>query len=292
MTIATLAQVLRPCLTDGTAVAGLVVQGWEDARAYVAAAEAAGRPVILQAGPGAHAHTPLPVLGAMFRILAERATVPVVAHLDHGADLAVCRQAIECGFTSVMYDGSALALQENIDRTAEIVAMAHGFDVSVEAELGYVGYHSGATCAETEPTEVARFQIETGVDALAVSIGNTHLMKAPGAAINMACLAAIQQAAPDLSLVLHGGSGIDMARRAILAQSTICKFNIGTELRQAFGTALRQVLTDDPRRFDRIEILSATMPAVELAARRAIQSLCGAERVFPTNEVHKSSPEH
>ncbi len=281
MTIATLSQVLRPCLTDGTAVAGLVVQGWEDARAYVAAAEAEGRPLILQAGPGARAHTPLPVLGAMFRTLAEAASVPVVAHLDHGESIAVCRAAIDCGFTSVMYDGSALALQDNIDRTAAIVTMAHGFGVSVEAELGFVGYHAGAASAETDPAEVARFQIETGVDALAVSIGNTHLMKTQGAAINLTRLVAIQRAAPDLPLVLHGGSGITMAERASLSRSTVCKFNIGTELRQAFGTSLRQVLADNPLLFDRIEILSATMPAVERAARLAIRSLCNVDGKLP-----------
>lgn len=274
MTIATLAQVLRPCLADGTAVAGLVVQGWEDARAYVAAAEAESRPVILQAGPGARAHTPLRVMGAMFRALAEAASVPVVAHLDHGESLEVCRMAIECGFSSVMYDGSALVLQKNIDRTAEIVAMAKGFGVSVEAELGFVGYDAGAASAETDPDEVARFLAETGIDALAVSIGNAHLMKTPGAAINLTRLAAIQGAAPDLPLVLHGGSGIGAAERAVLARGTVCKVNIGTELRQAFGIALRQVLADDPQRFDRIEILAATMPAMERAARRAIRSLC------------------
>jgi fructose-bisphosphate aldolase, class II len=275
MTVATLAQVLRPCLTDGTAVAGLVVQGWEDARAYVAAAEAQGRPVILQAGPGARAHTPLPVLGAMFCTLAERACVPVVAHLDHGEGLEVCRQAIDCGFTSVMYDGSALPIRQNIDRTAEIVAMAHAAGVSVEAELGYVGYAAGAASAPTDPDEVARFAAETGVDALAVAIGNTHLMQAPGAVIDAARLAEIEAAAPRLPLVLHGGSGIRPADRRRLAQGTICKFNIGTELRQAFGAALRQELATHPDRYDRIEILSATMPMMERAARAAIASLAG-----------------
>jgi len=273
MTIATLAQVLAPCLTDRTAVAGLVVQGWEDACAYVAAAEAEGRPVILQAGPGARAHTPLPVLGAIFSVLAEGASVPVVAHLDHGEGLADCRQAIDCGFTSVMYDGSALPLAQNIDRTAEIVVMAHAAGVSVEAELGHVGYAAGAASALTDPKEVALFRADTGVDALAVAIGNTHLMQAPGAVIDKARLAAIAAAAPDLPLVLHGGSGIAPAERRRLAQGTICKFNIGTELRQAFGAALRQELAAHPDRFDRIQILAATMPAMERAARAAIRSL-------------------
>ena len=118
MTWATLSQVLRPCLAEGRAVAGFVVLGWEDAQAYVQAGEAMGRPVILQPGPGVRAHTPLSVLGAMFGFLAARASVPGVAHLDHGESLAVCAKAVTCGFSSVMYDGSRLPLAENIARTA------------------------------------------------------------------------------------------------------------------------------------------------------------------------------
>jgi len=102
MSLVTLAEVLQPALKGGYAVAGLVTLGWEDMRAYVAAAEAENVPVILQAGPGCREHTPLPVLGTMFRTLAEGASVPVVAHLDHGYSIEECRAAIVCGFTSVM----------------------------------------------------------------------------------------------------------------------------------------------------------------------------------------------
>ncbi len=272
--IATLSQVLRPCLSDGTAVAGLVVLGWEDAKAYVLAAEAEGRPVILQAGPGCRAHTPLPVLGAMFRVLAEAASVSVVAHLDHGESLAVCRQAVDCGFTSVMYDGSALPLAENIARTAEVVAMAQAFGVSVEGELGFVGYHGGAQSLGTDPGKVAEFLAGTGLDALAVSVGNAHLMKEPGAEVDWPRLAAIQAAAPALPLVLHGGSGLaPEVRRRLAAETTVCKFNIGTELRQVFGAALRQAVLGDPSRFDRNQILAETIPPVVQAARGVMQSL-------------------
>ncbi|OYU41309.1 MAG: fructose-bisphosphate aldolase [Pseudorhodobacter sp. PARRP1] len=276
MTRATLRQVLTPCLTDGTAVAGLVVLGWEDAVAYVRAAEAENRPVILQAGPGCRAHTPIVVLGAMFRHLAETASVPVVAHLDHGENLAVCAQAIDCGFTSVMYDGSALPLGENIARTAEIVAMAHRHGVSVEAELGYVGYHDGAHSRGTDPAEVRRFAQETGIDALAVSVGNSHLMTNPTAAVDRLLLSAIKAATPDLPLVLHGGSGLapDL-RRSLAQQTTVCKFNIGTELRMAFAAALRETLARDPAQFDRIQILRATIDPVSAAAAQVIKSLSG-----------------
>ena len=272
--ITTLAQVLAPCVSGGSAVAGLVVLGWEDARAYVMAAEAEGRPVILQAGPGCRAHTPLPVLGAMFRVLAMGATVPVVAHLDHGESLEVCRQAVDCGFTSVMYDGSALPLAENIRRTRQVVAMAHACGVSVEGELGFVGYHGGAQSLGTNPQEVAGFWAATGVDALAVSVGNTHLMVATGAEVDWGRLRASQAAAPALPVVLHGGSGLAPEVRHRLARETsVCKFNIGTELRMAFGAALREAVAADPARFDRNQILADTIPAMVTAARAAIGSL-------------------
>lgn len=273
MTRATLSEVLRPALAGGYAVAGLVVLGWEDGRAFVQAAEAEGAPVILQAGPGCRAYTPLPVLAAMFRHLAEHACVPVVTHLDHGESLEVCAQAVALGFSSVMYDGSALPLAKNIAATRAIVQMAHAAGVSVEAELGYVGYADGAESRGTDPAQVAQFARETGVDALAIAVGNTHLMPSPGAQIDRALLSAIRAAAPDLPLVLHGGSGIAATERRDLARGQISKFNIGTELRQCFGTALRDSLARDPARFDRIAILSETIPPLVSAARAVIAGL-------------------
>ena len=105
MSLVTLAQALQPALKQGYAVAGLVTLGWEDMRAYVAAAEAEQVPVILQAGPSCREHTPLPVLGKMFQHLAERASVPVVAHLDHGYTFDECKEALDSGF-SVFRDQS------------------------------------------------------------------------------------------------------------------------------------------------------------------------------------------
>ncbi len=151
MTRATLAQVLEPALRQGHAVAGLVCLGWEDARAFVTAAELEGAPVILQAGPGARAHTPLPVLGAMFRHLADSVTVPVVLHLDHGRSLDEARTAIDQGFTSVMFDGSDLPLAENIRLTREIARLAHDKGVSCEGEIGFVGYAGGAMIGPHQP---------------------------------------------------------------------------------------------------------------------------------------------
>ena len=132
MTIATLTEVLTPAMGDGYAVAGLVVLGWEDARAYVEAADEIGVAIILQAGPGCRTYMPVAVLGKMFRTLAEQARVPVVCHIDHAYTIEECAEGIGHGFTSVMIDGSKLEIGANIALTASVAAMAHRNGVSVE----------------------------------------------------------------------------------------------------------------------------------------------------------------
>ena len=269
MTLATLAQVLQPALHGGYAVAGLVTLGWEDMRAYVAAAEEEGVPVILQAGPSCRAHTPLPVLAAMFRHLAEGAAVPVVAHLDHGFTVEECREAIDCGFTSVMFDGSRKPLAQNIEETAAIAEMAHAAGVSCEGEIGFVGYAAGEASHGTDPEEAARFAADTGVDAMAISVGNVHLQTDAGDGLDTARIHAIEQVT-EVPLVIHGGSGVPKAQRAELARhSKVCKFNIGTELRMAFGSALRTAVAKDPERFDRVQILREVHDPL-VAATRAV----------------------
>lgn len=273
MTVATLSDVLQPALRDGYAVAGMVCLGWEETRAYVDAAEAEGAPVILQAGPSCRTHTPLPIIGAMFRHLAETASVPVVCHLDHATDADVCRAAVDCGFTSVMYDGSRKALSENIDETGAVASMAHAAGVSCEGEIGFVGYAAGEASARTDPAEARRFAEETGVDAMAVSVGNVHLQEAPADGLDAAAVRAIE-AVTAVPLVIHGGSGVPAEqRRAFAAGSSICKFNVGTELRIAFGAALRRAIDADPARFDRVKILSETHAPVLEIARTVIRDL-------------------
>ncbi len=272
MTLATLADVLQPALKNRYAVAGLVTLGWEDMRAYVAAAEAEGCPVILQAGPSCRAHTPLPILGKMFRHLAEHASVPVVAHLDHGYTHQECREALESGFTSLMYDGSRKPLSQNIDETARIAEMAHAAGISCEGEIGFVGYAGGEQSAGTDPDEAARFARETGVDAMAISVGNTHLQTEKTGGLDEARIRAIE-ALTDIPLVIHGGSGVPISQRTALATgSAICKFNIGTELRLVFGQALRTAVNADPNRFDRVAVLSETHEPLVAATRQVLRA--------------------
>ena len=275
MTLVTLSDVLQPALRDGYAVAGLVTLGWEDMRAYVAAAEAENVPVILQAGPSCRAHTPLPILGAMFRQLADAASVSVVAHLDHGYTVEDCKIALDCGFTSVMYDGSSKPLSQNIDETAEIAEMAHAVGASCEGEIGFVGYAGGAASNGTDPNEAAKFAAETGVDAMAISVGNVHLQQNKDGQLDSERIAEIE-ALTQVPLVIHGGSGVPMDQRTVLARTThICKFNIGTELRMAFGAALRKAVNDDLDRFDRLQILSETHAPLVDATRLVLRGLKG-----------------
>ncbi len=273
MTLATLHDVLRPAMAGNYAVAGLVVLGWEDAKAYVEAAEEIGVPVILQAGPGCRQHTPVAILGKMFRHLAECASVPVVCHIDHARTLAECREGIEHGFSSIMIDGSMLPLPDNIELTARAVELARPSGVSVEGEVGVVGYANGAASLHTSHVEAAQFERETGVDALAISIGNVHLQTEKSVGIDLAALQAIESVTTG-PLVLHGSSGIPSSLRHKLATtSRIKKFNIGTELRVVFGQALRTALAENPDEFDRNKLLAATMSSSRLAAKVAMSEL-------------------
>lgn len=275
MSLVTLAQVVQPALKNGHAVAGMVTLGWEDMRAFVAAAEAENSPLILQAGPSCREHTPLPILGKMFRHLAENASVPVVAHLDHGYTFDECKEALDSGFTSIMFDGSRKPLAQNIEETARIAEMAHAAGISCEGEIGFVGYSGGEQSNGTDPAEAAQFARETGVDAMAISVGNVHLQQDQSGGLDEVRIAEIQ-AVTDVPLVIHGGSGVPGAQRKTLAQTTnICKFNIGTELRQVFGAALRAAVNSDPDRFDRVQILKETHDPVMQAARAVLQTVKG-----------------
>ncbi len=271
MALSTLSDVLRPALRENRAVAGLVTLGWEDMRAYAMAGQAEGLPVILQAGPSCRAHTPLPILGKMFRQLAADVDVPIVAHLDHGYTFDECQEALDSGFTSLMYDGSRKALQQNIDETATVVELARSGGVSCEGEIGFVGYANGENSAGTDPTEAAQFARATGVDAMAISVGNVHLQENKEGGLDEDRIAAIQ-AVTDVPLVIHGGSGVPLDQRRKLARETsICKFNIGTELRMEFGAHLRRILDADPDAFDRVGLLKQLEAPLQARAQQVLR---------------------
>jgi fructose-bisphosphate aldolase class II len=273
MTVASLSEVLQKAKQDKYAVAGLVVLGWEDARCYAETAEELGLPVILQAGPGCRANTPLPILGKMFRYLAEKSKTPVVCHLDHGYTKEECVEAINSGFSSIMFDGSKFELKENIEKTCEIAEIAHQHHISIEGEIGFVGYAEGAESKSTDPEQAKAFAEQSKCDAMAISVGNVHLQTSKSASIDMGVIKKIQEIT-DIPLVLHGSSGIEHSLRRIIASTTnVCKFNIGTELRKTFGDTLRKEINNHPTMYDRIQLINLTKDNLKAATRLVLENI-------------------
>ena len=273
MTAKTLREVLNKANKRNYAVAGLVVLGWEDALAYTQAADETGIPIILQAGPGCRKHTPVPILGKMFRYLADQTKVPVVCHIDHGYSIKECLDGIANGFTSVMFDGSKLSIRENIKITSAIVKRAQAANVSVEGEVGFVGYNKGKSSEDTKIEEAKLFANESGADAMAVSVGNIHIQTKKNAKIDFYKIKKIENVS-SIPLVLHGGSGISNNIRKKLARNTkVAKFNIGTELRILFGNTVRKNITLNKRIYDRVEILKPTINELKKLTIKIISNI-------------------
>ncbi|NED99035.1 class II fructose-bisphosphate aldolase [Phytoactinopolyspora halotolerans] len=255
MTLATLTEVLDPAARAGSGVGAFNVIQLEHAEAFVAAAEHTGLPVILQISENCvRYHGALAPLGLATLELARRATVPVVVHLDHAERVDLVREAVQLGFTSVMYDGSTLDHDTNLARTAEVVEHCRGHGVPVEAELGEVGGKDGvhAPGARTDPAEARRFVAATGVDALAVAVGSSHAMTSRHATLDQGLISALRDAVP-VPLVLHGSSGVPDGGLAAAVRAGITKVNIATHLNVVFTAAVRVRLgqdgTVDPRKY-------------------------------------------
>jgi len=271
----TLKKILDSALPAGFAVPCFNVFGYEDAVAVVRASEALNAPVVLAVNKEMMEFMGPQQSAGMFGLLADAATSSVCVHLDHCYDESIARQAVEAGYTSVMFDGSQLPLNENIDRTAALVSFAHKHGVSVEGEIGSVSYSKGREHIRhqlTDPDEAQTFANATNVDAVAVSIGNVHRLESATSSVDLSLLGKIATVV-EQPLVIHGTSGIPDVDLEKMAKTSVCKFNIGTRLRMAFGTALRQTLADHPDEFDRLTIFDSIMPAVQREAEHHIRLL-------------------
>ncbi len=273
--LSNLNDLLHPALEGGYAVACFNVFGYEDALAVVNAAEARKASAILSINLDMSQFMPLAHIVAMMSPLAESSRVPICLHLDHTYNVEVVKHAIDCGFTSVMYDGSQTPIKENIKSIQEVVAYAKDKNVSVEAEVGSVPYASGRDhikSALTEASEAIAMAKQGNPDALAISIGNIHRIENTFVGINFEHFELLEQAV-DLPLVVHGTSGIKSEDIQRLSASRVCKFNIGTCLRQRFGSALRNTLNSDTKLFDRLSIMKKVIPEVSDEAAKMIELL-------------------
>lgn len=259
---------------DGYAIGAFNVYNLEGVRAVIGAAAVQASPVMLQLHPAALQHGGPPLV-ALCVAAARTATVPVAVHLDHSSSPADIRAALDAGLSSVMADGSHLAYDDNLAFTRDMVNLAHAQEAAVEAELGRLGgTEDGLTVPEyearlTDPAQAAEFVEHTGVDALAVCIGNVHGRYRSEPRLDFDRLAAIQHAV-SVPLVLHGASGLpaDTVRRTIALG--VCKFNVNTEVREAYVQTLRRCL-QTPGATDILDLMQAAEAAMHEVVATKLQ---------------------
>lgn len=253
MGLVTIKPILEAARSGGYAVGAFDVSDYRMARAVVDVAEELRSPVILMGLPGDLTPEQFDHLSADLHAIAIGASVPVCVHLDHATEPEIIKKAIAQGYSSVMYDGSALPFAANVENTRFIVDYAHSYGVSVEAELGHVGdgivgmSESGAQGASghdsvyTRPEEMTRFIEETGVDCLAVSFGTSHGVYKCTPCLDLELLSELNRIST-VPLVVHGGSGTpeDQLKGAITRG--ICKVNIYSEIVAAFWGGMKDFL--------------------------------------------------
>lgn len=231
MALVTMKKLLEQASKERRGVGAFSVGNMEMVKGAVQAAEEMNTPIILQIAEVRLPHSPFALMGPMMVQAAKEAKVDVAVHLDHGLTVETVKKALELGFTSVMFDSSNYSFEENIERTKEVAELAKGYGATVEAELGLVGGSEdgsedhGIRC--TDPEDAKVFCERTGIDALAVAIGNAHGNYPVAPTLAFDVLEEIEKRT-EVPLVLHGGSGItdDDFRRAI--SLGIVKVNIAT----------------------------------------------------------------
>jgi tagatose 1,6-diphosphate aldolase GatY/KbaY len=282
-------EILAKAVAEHSAVPAFATYNLEMVQAVVAAAEQTGRPVIILAGSSHFNHAGRSALISIALQAARVSTATIGVHLDHCRDLAEIEQCVQAGYSSVMVDGSHLSLEDNVEFTCAAVALAHPAGVWVEAELGAVpgdedvSIDAAPTQAMTNPLEAADFVERTGVDALAVAVGNVHGLTTTPVFLDLERLAAIRDAVM-VPLVLHGASGLPDEQLSGAIRCYVAKININTELRQAYLAAVVSVLPSVLPTHDSVALWRAGREAVTTAAVRSIYTLAGShQRVANTS---------
>lgn len=250
--LVTLREILQIAENRKIAVGAFNAANLESLQANVAAAEELKVPMILQFAQCHEEWIPLKLIGPLMVDFAKKASVPICVHLDHGETLDYLQQALEIGFTGIMYDGSTLPYGENLANTQEAVRMAVDYGAGVEAELGSMGRResgagdgSGAedeTKIYTDPEQARDFVEQTGIDALACSFGTTHGIYLKQPKLDFDVVRRVRELTGNIPVVMHGGSGVSSEdfRRAI--EAGVRKINYFTYMDKAGGNATAQYL--------------------------------------------------
>lgn len=255
--LAKMNDLLKEAQTKKVGIGAYNAPNLEAVRAVIAAAEELNQPVIL-----AHAQVhdpviPLAEIGPIMVQYAKQAKVPVAVHLDHGTSFDLCVQALELGFTSVMFDASDKSFEENVAGTREMVRIAHALGASVEAELGHVftSEVGGEADAEdriayniedhtaddmyTDPEAARKFVEQTGVDCLAIAFGTAHGIYLTKPELNLARVSEIAEVV-DIPLVMHGGSGVSKEDMQTAIKNGICKINYFAYMNKSGGEKVQE----------------------------------------------------
>ena len=248
------------------AVGAFNVENMEMVKAVLAAAEELKAPVMLQTTPGTIKYGTVETYAAIVKAEAEKVSVPVCLHLDHGDSFELAVQAMKAGYTSVMIDGSHEDFENNIAITKKVVDGAKAIGIPVEAELGKVGGKEDDLEADadtnTDPVEAKEFVERTGVSSLAVAIGTAHGFYVGTPVLDKPRVSAIKEVVP-VPLVLHGASGLSEEDVKECVERGMCKVNFATELRAAYTAAVKKLLEEKPETYDPKKLGIVGMEAVK-----------------------------
>lgn len=269
-------EVLQKAHEGGYAVGAFNTNNLEITQAIIQAAEEEKSPVIIQTSQSAIKYAGSEEIQAIVKIMAEKASVPIALHLDHGTDWNVVMKCLRDGWTSVMYDGSKYPLDKNIELTKTVVDIAHPMGVSVEAELGKIGgveddiNVDDRSATMTDPEEASIFVEKTGVDFLAIAIGTAHGIYKGDPKLDFDRLKIIKEKL-NMPIVLHGASGISEEDIKKAVSLGVNKINIDTDLRQAFQRAMHKFVSEKPDAYDPRKMLQPTTEAIKEVVKTKIK---------------------
>lgn len=269
MSLVNMKALLQEAQSNKYGVGAFNVANMEMVMGVIKAAEEKRSPAIIQIAQARLPYSPLHLLGPMMVAAAERSQVPIAVHFDHGLEEDRIKEALELGFTSVMIDASHLPLEQNIEITSRIKELAASYGASVEAEVGQLsGSEDGSTEYQayySDPGEVKELFESTGVEAIALSIGNAHGLYKKEPRLNFDILRDARELVPT-PLVLHGGTGISDEDFRTCIQNGICKVNIATANFLAAEAGVREYCRKEERNY--FEMSRAMVDSVcENAAR-------------------------
>ncbi|MBQ9614563.1 MAG: class II fructose-1,6-bisphosphate aldolase [Lachnospiraceae bacterium] len=309
MPLVTSTEMFKKAYDGGYAIGAFNVNNMEIVQAITEAAAELKSPVILQASAGARKYANSIYLMKLVEAAVDlHPEIPIVMHLDHGADFATCKDCVDTGFTSVMIDYSSHTFEENIEESRKVAEYAHEHGVVVEAELGTLGGVEDEVNVEmdkamyTDPDQVEEFVKRTGVDSLAIAIGTSHgaykFKPGQNPKLRLDILAEVSRRLPGFPIVLHGSSSVpqeyvriinanggalkdaigipeDQLREA--AKGAVCKINIDSDLRLGLTAGVRQHFVEHPDHFDPRQYLSDGRANVKAIVAHKIVEVLGSD---------------